>query len=210
MIFDTDPYRNMEMQMPSDARPRRTPGRPRSEEAHAAILDASIQLIRELGYDVVTMDAIAARAGVGKATLYRRWNGKEELVSEALERMLRGFPLPDTGTTRGDLMALMKTQLGMYADPASSRLLSGLVAAMARNPQIARVVRSTFYAARRDAMAEVVKRGIERGDLSPETDVAFALDVFNGPLFYRYLFTGDPLDDRVARSIVELMLRAFG
>src|SRR5689334_5908035 len=122
----------------------RKPGRPRSEEAHGAILDAAIQLIREVGYDALTMDAIATRAGVGKATVYRRWSTKETLAAEAVERIMRAIPVPDTGTVEGDLRRMMRNTLDMYRDPASGALLSGLVAAMARSELIARTIRSGF------------------------------------------------------------------
>ena len=186
------------------------PGRPRSQEAHDAILDASIALIREVGYDAVAMDAIAARAGVGKATLYRRWKSKEALVCEALERIMRSIPAPDTGTTRGDLMAMMRHQQALYGDPATAGLLSGLVAAMHRNARIADVVRGTFHAARKEAMVEVLRRGIRRGDLRKRLDLELALDLFNGPLFYRLLFTGGTIDDRLITGVVDALLLALG
>src|SRR4051794_36543721 len=119
----------------------RGPGRPRSDEAHAAILRAAIEKVREVGYDAVTMDGIAERAKVGKATLYRRWKSREALVAEALDQLVRSFSVPDTGTTRGDLVHVMRASVGMYRDPATQMLLSGLVAAMARSPRIARAVR---------------------------------------------------------------------
>src|SRR5436190_15171527 len=83
-------------------------GRPRSAEAHDAILRAAITVIREVGYDAAAMDAIAARAGVGKATVYRRWSTKEALVADAIERIMVSRVVPDTGTTRGDLRAIMR------------------------------------------------------------------------------------------------------
>src|SRR5687768_17729242 len=90
----------------------RGPGRPRSEEAHGAILDAAVDLVREVGYDAVAMEAIAARAGVGKATVYRRWSGKETLIADAIERLMRAtMPVPDTGTVAGDLAVLMHVAL---------------------------------------------------------------------------------------------------
>ena len=128
------------------------PGRPRSEAAHQAILAAAVALLREVGYDAVTMDGIAARAGVGKATVYRRWATKEELVVEAITSLVRAFPVPDTGTTEGDLMALMRRILAMYADPATGLLLSGLVAAKARSAPIAAAVREGFVATWRHAV----------------------------------------------------------
>ena len=131
---------------------RRARGRPRSPEVHDAILDAAIALIREVGYDAVSMDGIAARAGVGKAALYRRWPSKEALVVEALGRLVAAMPVPDTGTLAEDVRLLMAAHRRMYADPASGQLLSGIVAAMARSEAIAHAVRGGFVATRHDAL----------------------------------------------------------
>ena len=187
----------------------RRPGRPRSEAAHGAILDAAIALIREVGYDAVAMDAIAARAGVGKATVYRRWKTKEALVADAIERIIAAVPVPDTGTTEGDLRGLLRVALAMYADPATGALLSGLVAAMARSARIAHAIRSGFDAVWRDAMRRVLERGVARGDLREGLDVDLATDMLSAPLFYRYLQTGGPVDERLARDVVAAVLRAF-
>jgi len=194
----------------TDSTAGRRPGRPRSEEAHDAILSAAIALIREVGYDAVTMEAIAARAGVGKATLYRRWKEKETLVIEALGRILHAIPVPDTGSARGDLLGLMRVAVGMYGDPASHVLLSGLVAAMARSPAIAHAMRTGFDARWRAAMRQVLERGTARGELRAELDVELATDVVSGPFFYRYLMSGGPVDEPSARALVEVALRAFG
>jgi AcrR family transcriptional regulator len=187
----------------------RGPGRPRSGEAHDAILTAAIALVREVGYDAVAMDAIAARAGVGKATVYRRWSSKEEVVVEALGRLLRAIPAPDTGTTDGDVRAMMRIALGMYRDPATGGLLSGLVAAMARSEPIARAFRTGFVETWRQAMHLVLSRGVARGDLRPDLDVELTNDLLSGPLFHRYLLTGEPVDERVVDSVVDVVLRGL-
>src|SRR5678816_872365 len=93
-------------------------GRPRSAEANDAILSAAIALVREVGYDDVTVEAIADRAGVGKATIYRRWPSKEAIVTEAIGRIVSVIPIPDTGTLRGDLRLLMRSTARMYGDRA--------------------------------------------------------------------------------------------
>ncbi|HEX6747264.1 MAG TPA: TetR/AcrR family transcriptional regulator [Longimicrobium sp.] len=188
----------------------RSPGRPRSEEAHDAILRAAVALIREIGYDAVGMEAIAARAGVGKATVYRRWKDKETLVIEAIGRIVASIPVPDTGTAEGDLMGMMRVALGMYGDPASGALLSGLVAAMARSERIAHAIRSGFEATWRDAMRAVLERGVARGELRADLDVTLATDVVSAPFFYRFLMSGAPVDEPLAREVVAVALRAFG
>ena len=193
----------------AEAGGRRRPGRPRSEEAHGAILDAAISLIREVGYDALAMDAIAARAGVGKATVYSRWATKEALVAEALERIVRSIPIPDTGTTEGDLRVMMRDSVAMYRDPATKGLLAGLVAAMARSERIAQAVRSGFIATRRDALRQVLERGVARGGLQKGLDLELALDLLSGPLLFRMLITGGRIDERLTRGIVETVLRGL-
>ncbi|HKG93951.1 MAG TPA: TetR/AcrR family transcriptional regulator [Gemmatimonadaceae bacterium] len=187
----------------------RSPGRPRSEEAHAAILDASIALIREMGYDAVTMEAIAARAGVGKATVYRRWTSKELLVTEAVGRIVSTIPVPDTGSAEGDVLVFMRAATSMYRDPATSALLSGLVAAMARSERVAGAVRMGFVARWREGVRLVLRRGVARGELRADVDVELALDVLAGPAFYRYLMLGVAIDDRFTRAVVSTVLRGL-
>jgi AcrR family transcriptional regulator len=185
------------------------PGRPRSEEAHGAILDAAMSLLREVGYDALAMDAIAARAGVGKATVYRRWTTKETLVAEAIGRIMSAVRLPDTGTTEGDLRVLMRSAVAMYRDPTTGMLLSGLVAAMARSERIAEAVRSGFIATRRDALRSVLERGVARGEVRKGVDLDLALDLLGGPLLYRALITGGPVDERLTRGVIEVVLRGL-
>jgi AcrR family transcriptional regulator len=184
-------------------------GRPRSEAAHQAILTAAIALTRELGYDAVTMDGIAARAGVGKATVYRRWSSKEALVAEAIEELVSRLPVSDTGSTEGDLRAMLRDTLSLYEDPATLHLLTGLIAAMARSPLIASAVRGSMIASRRAANLTVLRRGIARGDLDPSLDVELALDLLDGPLLMRALLTGAPLHDQLTRDIVRVALRGM-
>jgi AcrR family transcriptional regulator len=185
--------------------PRR--GRPRDAVAHEVILGAAVTLCREVGYDSVSMEGIAARAGVGKATLYRWWPSKEILIAEAIRRIVAGMAVPDTGTTEGDVLALMYKTVQLYADPATLPLLSGLVAAMHRSEPIATAVRGGFWAAWLDCGRAVLNRGVARGDL--RVDVELALDLLAGPLFYRAVWEGQPVDDDYARAVVRVVLRGM-
>lgn len=191
---------------PAEPRPR---GRPRSAAAHDAILGAAIELIREVGYDAVTMDGVATRAGVGKATVYRRWKTREALVADAIGRIVQAMTVPDTGSVEGDLLVLLRGNAMLYADPASRALLSGLVAAMARSAPIAAAVRSSFMAARHAAMRRILDRGVARGELRRGLDVELALALLNGAPFYRYLMAGDEVDDRLVRGTVRVVVRGL-
>ena len=191
-----------------DSHPR--PGRPRSAQSHSRILAAALQLVREVGYDALTMEGIAARAGTGKATLYRRWRSKETLLAEAIEGIVGSVPPTDTGSTRGDLMAVMRFERSLYADPATLGFLSALVAAMARSALIARKVREGFGASRRAAIRQVLAKGVARGDLRRGLDLELALDLLAGPLFLRHLFTGGPIDDKLLRGVVDAALHGLG
>lgn len=184
-------------------------GRPRSAEAHTAILNAAIALTREVGFDALAMEAIAARAGVGKATVYRRWKTKEALIADALDRLVRSSSAPDTGSFEDDLLTVMRGNLRMYQDPATAALLSGLVAAMARNPQVAAAVRNGFVEARRNVMRQVVARGIAAGALATGTDIELVLDMLSGPLVYRTLISGVRVDSRLVDVVVRAVLRGF-
>ena len=188
---------------------RETRGRPRSPEVHDAILHAAIALIREVGYDSVSMDGIAARAGVGKAALYRRWSSKEALVVEALGRLVAAMPVPDTGTLADDVRVVMTAHRSMYADPASGQLLSGIVAAMARSGAIAHAVRSGFVATRHDALRAALARGVERGELRRDADLDLVVEMLNAPLFYRYLLSGRAVDEALVNEVTASVLRGF-
>lgn len=184
-------------------------GRPRSDAAHTAILEAALTLTREVGYDAVTIEAISARARVGKATVYRRWPSKELVIAEGVTRIVRTVAPPDTGTVEGDVLALMRVTTAMYRDAATGLLLSGLVAAMARSDRVADAVRSGFVAVWRDATRIVLRRATATGELRANIDIDLALDLLSGPLFYRYLMLGQPIDERFTKAVVVTVLRGL-
>ena len=186
------------------------PGRPRDEQADPAILKATRELIAETGARDLRMSDVAERAGVGKATIYRRYESKEQLVTAVIAAFVSDIEIPDTGSTQADLLALMRGAVERYARSDEGAIMPSLVDAMSRDPELARAVREGFLAERRAALREVVERGIERGDLSADLDHELVLDVFAGPLFYRLLVTGGPIDDQLAEGVVKLVLRGFG
>jgi AcrR family transcriptional regulator len=184
-------------------------GRPREQRADRAILAAALELIAEQGARDLRMDDIADRARVGKATIYRRYRSKDELVTAAVAALVSEIQVPDTGSTRGDLLALMRRAVEVYSRSVEAAVMPSLVDAMSRDAGIARTVREGFLAGRRAALRAVLERGVERGDLRADLDLELALDVLGGPLFYRLLITGGPIDRGLADGVVELILRGF-
>ena len=188
----------------------RPPGRPRDARADRAILDATRELIAELGVNGFRTDDVAARAGVGKGAIYRRYRSKDELVTAAVAALVNAeIAVPDTGSTRGDLLILMREAVALYRGSAAGRLMPNLIGSMAEKPDLACAIRDGFLASRRGALSEVLRRGIARGDLRPDLDLELALDVLGGPLFYRLLVTGGPLDEQLAEGVADLILRGF-
>ncbi len=184
-------------------------GRPREARADRAILDATLELLAERGVHALRMGDVAARAGVGKATIYRRHRSKGQLVSDAVGALVSEIRVPDSGSTRDDLLALMREAVELYSDPLAAGLLPTVVDEMSRNAEFALIARDRFLRGRRAALRVVFERGVKRGDLRLDLDLDLALDVLGGPLFYRLLITGGPIDGRLAENVVELIMRGF-
>lgn len=196
--------------MQGDAVAERPIGRPRDARADRAILEATLELVAELGMYEFRTEDVAARAGVGKGAIYRRYRSKDELVTAAISALVsEEIAVPDTGSTRADLLVLMREAVELYSGSLARRLMPNLIPAIAQKPELARAVREGFLAGRRKALSEVLRRGVERGDLRPDLDLELALDVLGGPLFYRLLVTGGPIDEQLAEGIADLILRGF-
>ena len=195
--------------MSSDPSPARAIGRPRDARAGRAILTAALQLMAERGVRDLRMDDVAERAGVGKATIYRRYRSKDALVSDAIATLVSEIAIPDTGSTRADLLALMRQAVELYSGSLAARLMPAVLEETRRNPELATTVRDEFLAGRRAALGLVLKRGVRRGDLRRGLDLELALDVLAGPIFYRLLVTGGPIDERLAEGVVELIMAGF-
>ncbi len=184
-------------------------GRPRDERADRAILAATLELMAEKGAHDLRMEDVADRAGVGKATIYRRHRSKDELITAAVAALVSEITVPDTGSTRHDLLALMRNAIEVYRGSVHAAVMPSLVEAMSRDAELARLVREEFLARRRAALRAVLERGMDRGDLRADLDRELALDVLGGPLFYRLLITGGPINEQLAEGVVELILRGF-
>ena len=190
-----------------DLGPARAPGRPRDPKVERAILEATIELLGEDGFDGLSIEAVASRAGVGKTTVYRRWPSKIPLVVDALAAMKApaSATVPDDLSTRDALLRAMSS----YTKPhegSASRVLAGLVDAMSRNAELAEAVRAVLVTERQRSLLSLIQRGIERGEIRPDVDARVMVDLLGGPVVLRRLITGDPVTPRLARTIVDLVL----
>lgn len=196
--------------MESNSLAARSSGRPRDARTDRAILDATLELIAERGVYEFRTEDVAARAGVGKGAIYRRYGSKDDLVTAAIAGLVsEEIVVPDTGSTRGDLVLLMREAVELYRGSLAARLMPNLIGAMAQKPALAKAVRQGFLVGRRAALSEVLRRGIERADLRPDLDLELALDVLGGPLFYRLLVTGGPINEQLAEGVADLIMRGF-
>jgi AcrR family transcriptional regulator len=152
----------------------RRPGRPRSEQAEQAIIEATLDVFAEKGFEGVCVELVAARAGVGKATIYRRWPNKEELLLAAFASLKSPFPEPQGVSVRDDLLAMVEVMCADKADPRKARRYALLLGEGEKYPRLMARYKETVVQPRRDAMRAVIRRGIETGELRPDTDVEIA------------------------------------
>jgi AcrR family transcriptional regulator len=182
-------------------------GRPRSARVHRAILDAARELLAEGGFGALRFEHVAARAGVGKATIYRRWHSKEEL---ALDLML-GLASPttavvETGDTAAELTAVVLNPIRALTASPFGPVLRALLSEIALNPELGDPFRATVVGARREEVARVIRRGIARRDLRPDTSPEIATELLVGPVYFRLMF-GGTLDADFAARVVEAFLK---
>ena len=179
-------------------------GRPADTARDAAIRHATQELLAEVGYDRFTLDAVAARAHASKATIYRRWPSKAELVIDVVGSLA---PMPDLAD-RGSLEADIRAVLGAkeMVDDFRLGLMSGLVGVMARDSELARVFQQRFLAPRARALRQLFERGVARGELSPDRDLDLLTAVFPAMLSHRALVMGKPIDPSYLRGVVEQVL----
>jgi AcrR family transcriptional regulator len=185
--------------------PERAGGRPRDPKLDRAILAAVLDLLAEEGYEHMSMESVAQRAGVGKPTIYRRWPSKQTMVIDALAGLGDTTVAPATGSARERMTELVEQIWTLAARAHSDRttLLSHLVGEIHRSPELREAVRRTFISTRRRQVMAVISDGIESGELAAETDVAVVADLILSPLLARKLVTGGAISTAVGRSIVD-------
>ena len=182
-------------------------GRPRSEKARLAVLAAAADLLLEDGLAAVSMDAVAARAGVSKATIYRWWPTKETLALDALYQEWAAVPPPrDTGSLRGDLLSLLRPWVRLAGGRPYGRAIAALVSEAQADPEFGREYRARFVEPRREQARVILRRAIERGEIPAGTRTEVALDLLYGPVYHRLLHGHAPLNDRFIRDVIDTTL----
>jgi AcrR family transcriptional regulator len=184
----------------------RRPGRPRSEQAEQAIIEATLDLFAEKGFEGVCVELVAARAGVGKATIYRRWPNKEELLLAALGSLKSPFPELKGVSVRDDLLAMVEVMCADKADPRKSRRYALLLGEGEKYPRLMARYKETVVQPRRDAMRAVIRRGMETGELRPDTDVEVAMLTLTGAIMAQEKSEDGTLDRDFAVRLVDGLL----
>jgi AcrR family transcriptional regulator len=169
--------------------PRRMPGRPRSEASHQAIIRATLELLLESGYRALTMEGVRARAGVGKATIYRRWSSKEELVRDAIVFMHDDLQAPDTGSLRGDYEGMASLVRSAARRAGAATFMPRLLGETANDPELHAIFYDNLVAPRRAQMRTILQRAMARGEIRDDVDIELMIDLFAGPVIYRLLIT---------------------
>jgi AcrR family transcriptional regulator len=184
----------------------------RAERSRQAILDATRELLTEAGgVRALTVEAVAARSGVAKTTIYRRWRDKWELALDAVMiDLVPRFDDPvDVGDTRKELLTFINSVIRTLASKPYGPAMQALVSEIATQPELARVYRERAVEPRREKLAPVIERGIARGDLRPDTDVRLVHEFLLGPTFYRLLLSGGSLDRELGTRLVDGILQGF-
>ena len=194
--------------MPDKTHEPRRPGRPRSEQADQAILAAALELFAECGPDALYIEQVAARAGVGKATIYRRWPGKEDMLVDAISSLGTQLPVPQGRSVRADLTALLDAIGREAADPPRARLFALLQGEGVRYPRLMAKYVDIVVKPRAEMVTAVLRRGVATGELRENTDIAAAVFLLNGAVLAS-MYGQDHLDSRFARRVVDELLRGL-
>lgn len=167
---------------------KKTPGRPRSVKSHQAILKATLELLGEVGFETMSIEAIATRAGVGKTTIYRRYNGKEELVADAIESVRQDLVIPDTGKLWSDLDKLIENAAQITLSPLGRQTIAMIISSAASNSQFAQIYWTKYLQPRREAFAVVVERAKIRNEIQTDLDPNLVFDSMSGIMLYAVIF----------------------
>ncbi|MCG8925415.1 TetR/AcrR family transcriptional regulator [Lentzea sp. DG1S-22] len=181
-------------------------GRPRDASRDDALRQAALEVMAEVGYRALTMDAVAARARAGKATIYRRWESKLDLVIDTCTQLAtQNLAAPDTGSLAGDLREFLSSFAAFLSGPIG-KAAQALVGELPHEPELAAAFRETFLISQRDVLRGILDRAADRGELKADAPRGMAVEIAGAALIYRLMLTGDPLDEPFVEKVVEQVL----
>jgi AcrR family transcriptional regulator len=193
--------------VPSGVRP---PGRPRDARCDEAIIEATLQSLATSGFTGLSMEAVASRAGVGKATVYRRWPTKEALVADALATLVETFDPVDTGSLRDDLVAWLNTVRRRNIQTLSGRIMPRLLAEKEKHPDLFDTYRQQVITPSRERVAAVLRRGVDSGELAADLDIDLVTDMLVGSVAYRQYTSGNnEVSGRRIGQVVDTVLEGI-
>lgn len=181
----------------------RSPGRPRDAKVDAALLRSAQDLLLEQGFDRVSVESVAAHAGVGKAAVYRRWSGKTALVVAAVSDLAQVPPVPDTGSLRGDLLACART---FIRSERTQRVLAGLMTAMVHDDDLRTAARDALGGPFTTLFHQIITRAVQRGQVPASADAESVSEVFPALAFHRGTALGLPVDEVFVVRVVDNLL----
>ena len=186
---------------------KRPPGRPRNERSRRAIIRSTLKLLRKTTFSDLSIEAIAADAHVGKATVYRWWSSKGALVVDAFVSSIEDeLRFPDSGSVLRDMSAQMKEFVAVLNSPGG-RIVAALIAAGQHDPELMEAFRAHFLRRRRQEAYQTLQRGIDRGELPTGLDLDLILDLLYGGIYMRFLIRHDELSDRYVDDVCRLILQ---
>jgi AcrR family transcriptional regulator len=177
----------------------------RATRVRSSVLRAAAELLSEVGYDQLSIEEVAERAGVHKTTVYRRWATKAALTTDAItEHSAEAVPVADTGSVVTDLQALARSVVANISSESGRRRASSLIVAAASSEELAAGLHD-FWRHRIAVTAQIITRAVERGELPADTDANLVIETVIGPLWIRLLLTGEPLTDALADQVARLV-----
>ncbi|MDM9585134.1 MULTISPECIES: TetR/AcrR family transcriptional regulator [unclassified Nostoc] len=188
---------------------KNSPGRPRSVLSHQAILKAALDLLAEVGYERMSIEAIAARAGVGKPTIYRRYSSKEELVADAIESLREEISIPDTGSLWSDLDLIIESAARTTLTPLGCQIKALILSTASSSPQFSQVYWAKYLQPRRQAFRVVIERAKTRNEIQTDTDSDLIFDLMSGAMLYAQIFppTSESWEAYIRRAL-ELFVKS--
>lgn len=195
---------------PSGAPAGPGPGRPRDPQVDHDVLEAAVHLLSSGGYEALSVEAVAARAGVSRATVYRRYANRADLLDAACRRFAKpDIEPPDTGSVRGDLIALVRRLAAMLNEDDTGGMLPAVLSAARAHAEVREALRR-FISTRRSPSVEVIRRGVDRGEIRTDVDPELLADLLNGAVVYRLLIRNGSIGERRAADLVDTLLAGAG